>query len=38
MDETLMKETRQSVSLLIMSGVVMGAWVGLGLLAIHLLG
>jgi hypothetical protein len=38
MDETLMKETGQSVSLLIMSGVVMGAWVGLGLLAIHLLG
>ena len=38
MNETLMKEVGQSFSLLILSGVVMGAWVGLGLLMVHLLG
>jgi len=38
MDGTLMRETGESFSLLILSRVVMGVWVVLGLLAIHLLG
>jgi len=38
MDGSLFKEVGQSFSLLILSGAVMGAWVGLGLLMVHLLG
>lgn len=38
MNGTLMREMGQSFSLLILSGAVMGAWVGLGLLMVHLLG
>lgn len=38
MNETLFKEVGQSFSLLGLMGLVMGAWVGLGLLMVHLLG
>lgn len=38
MNETLLKEAGESFGLFALSGAVMGTWLGLGLLMIHLLG